>query len=75
MFLIKGKKVKKVALVPVPVILTLMQNLLDINAPGLNLKISYNDKIYRLGMASDYDRRKGVFFDTVFFVSDDCKRP
>jgi hypothetical protein len=26
-------------------------------------------------MASDYDRRKGVFFDTVFFVSDDCKRP
>lgn len=72
----KGKKkAKKVAIVPVSVIFALIQDLLDINAPTLNLKISYNDKIYRLGIASDYDERKNIYFDTVFFVGDDCKRP
>ena len=75
MFWKKKQKTKKVAIVPVSVVFALMQDLIDIDAPVLNLKISYNDKIYRIGIASDYDRRKNVFFDTVFFVGDDCKRP
>ena len=75
MFWKKKQKTKKVAIVPVSVIFTLMQDILDINAPVLNLKISYNNKIYRIGIASDYDRRKNIFFDTVFFVGDDCKLP
>ena len=75
MFGKRKQKAKKVAIVPVSVIFTLIQDLLDIDAPVLNLKISYHDKIYRLGIASDYDRRKNVFFDTVFFLSEDCKRP
>ncbi|MCL2592123.1 MAG: hypothetical protein FWD82_02040 [Defluviitaleaceae bacterium] len=71
----KKQKTIKVAIVPVSVIFELIQSLLDIDAPVLNLKISYNDNIYRIGIASDYNKRKNVFFDTVFFVSDDCKRP
>jgi|GEM_PF-3007577 len=71
----KRKKTKKVAVVPVSIIFTLMQDMLDINAPVLDLKISFNDKMYRMGIASDYNAIKNVFFDTVFFVGDDCKRP
>ena len=75
MFWKKKPKTKKVAIVPVSVIFALMQDLLAIEAPVLNLKISYRDKEYRLGIASDYDRRKNVFFDTVFFLGDDCGLP
>jgi len=71
----KKQKTKKVAIVPVSVIFTLMQELLAIDASVLNLKISYGDKVFRLGIASDYDRLKKRFFDTVFFLSDDCKLP
>ena len=70
----KRKKVKKVAIVPISIVFALMQESMDIDAPVMNLKISYHDKIYRIGIASDYDHRRG-FFDTVFFVADDCKRP
>ncbi|MCL2633445.1 MAG: hypothetical protein FWD34_02905 [Oscillospiraceae bacterium] len=69
------KRQKKVAIVPVSVIFAHIKELMDINAPVLNLKIKYSDKIYRLGIASDFNRSTGEFFDTVFFIGDDCKRP
>jgi hypothetical protein len=52
-----------------------MKECVEIDAPVLNLKIQYKDEIYRLGIASDFDQKKGGFFDTVFFVAGDVKKP
>ena len=41
----------------------------DDEAPGIDLIIKYNDIIYKIGISSDYSRRRG-FFDKVYYIND-----
>ncbi len=41
----------------------------DDEAPGIDLIIKYNNIIYKIGISSDYERKRG-FFDKVYYIND-----
>lgn len=47
-------------------LLDLFQQGLDMDAPVVNLVVEYAGMPHKLGMTSDYNRRRG-FFDTVYY--------
>lgn len=53
----------------IPVIMTLMQEIIDIDAGGIELIILFENEKHKVGMSSDYNRKRG-FFDPVFFLDE-----
>lgn len=51
-----------------------MGTILQILKQGGNLPaelvIVYHEEIYKIGIASDYNKKLGKFFDTVFYIND-----
>ena len=69
MFFRKREKVKKRVICPIPVILGLMQECVDIDAGSSEFIILFEGKEHKVGFNSDYDRQQG-FFDPVFYLDE-----
>ena len=67
MFFKKREKIKKRVICPIPVILEIIQETIDIDAGLAQFIICLDGKRHRVGLISDYDSSRG-FFDPLFYL-------
>jgi len=69
MFFRKREKVKKRVVCPIPVIIGLIQESVDIDAGSSEFVILFEGKEHKVGFNSDYNRQQG-FFDPIFYLDE-----
>jgi len=66
MFFKKKDKSKKRVVCPIPVIMGLIQESVDIDAGSCEFVILFDGREHKVGFSSDYNRKQG-FFDPLFY--------
>lgn len=69
MFFKKREKTKKRVVCPIPIIIKIMQETIDIDAGMSEFIIQFEGKEHKVGFTSDYNRRQG-FFDPLFYLDE-----
>ena len=69
MFFKKREKAKRRVICPIPVILEIMQETIDIDAGLAEFVICIDGNKHRVGLTSDYEWNRG-FFDPIFYLDD-----
>jgi len=70
MFFKKREKIKKRVVCPIPVLMGLIQETIDIDAGMTEFDILFEGEKHKVGMASDFLHSKGGFFDTIFYLDE-----
>lgn len=65
----KTKRIKKRVVCPIPIIIRIMQETIDIDAGMSEFIIQFEGEEHKVGFTSDYDRRQG-FFDPLFYLDE-----
>ncbi|MDR2589616.1 MAG: hypothetical protein LBC71_01315 [Oscillospiraceae bacterium] len=67
MFFRKNEKIKKRVVCPIPVLIDIIQECIDINAGSSEFVIQFEGKEYKVGFNSDYNMDQG-FFNPIFYL-------
>lgn len=69
MFFKKREKSKKRVICPIPVIIQIIQDTIDIDAGMSEFVIMFEGEEHKVGFTSDYNRSQG-FFDPLFYLDE-----
>lgn len=69
MFFKKREKSKKRVICPIPVIIQIIQDTIDIDAGMSEFVIMFEGEEHKVGFTSDYNRSQG-FFDPLFYLNE-----